>query len=236
MIQGSKERTSLFTQWVHQAFIQPSPPQGRTILPPILTTLYILWIRGEITKFEPLGILSTKTGQYYNYLIRPAGAVMEREQPRSRRNKDKIGGQYCWQKHISKQLCLTMHAQIFENSQNFAPMKHAQIACTDFQSFVIGRLYCKHNVAIAMCPLSPFLKPGHGWRVNFKADNISQWQDFHWSILVESILYIHVHLTPSPFKGIPATPNYLQILVKQHNHTWIAELNTQLDIISQNIK
>ena len=48
--------------------------------------------QGEITEFEPLGILSTKTGQYYNYLIRPAEAVMEREQPRSRWNKDKIGG------------------------------------------------------------------------------------------------------------------------------------------------
>ena len=121
--------------------------------------------QGGITKFEPLGILSTKTGQYYNYLIRPAEAVMEREQPRSRWNKDKIGGQHCWQKRISKQLCLTMHAQIFENSQNFAPMKHAQIACTEFQSFVIGRLYCKHNVAITMCPLLPFLKPAmvEGW-------------------------------------------------------------------------
>ena len=128
------------------------------------------------------------------YLIRPAEAVMEREQPRSTWNKDKIGGQHCWQKRISKQLCLTMHAQIFENPQNFAPMKHAQIACTDFQSFVIGRLYCKHNVAIAICPLSPFLKPGHGWRVNFKADNISQWQDFRWSILAQSILYTYMNI------------------------------------------
>ena len=62
------------------------------------------------------------------YLIRPAEAVMEREQPRSTWNKDKIGGQHCWQKRISKQLCLTMHAQIFENPQNFAPMKHTQIS------------------------------------------------------------------------------------------------------------
>ena len=30
--------------------------------------LYMLWIRGEITKFEPLGILSTKTEQYYIWL------------------------------------------------------------------------------------------------------------------------------------------------------------------------
>ena len=130
------------------------------------------------------------------YLIRPAEAVMEREQPRSTWNKDKIGGQHCWQKRISKQLCLTMHAQIFENPQNFAPMKHAQIACTDFQSFVI-RKDCTANTMLPSQSV-PFRHSSslamHGWRVNFKADNISQWQDFRWSILAQSILYTYMNI------------------------------------------
>ena len=41
--------------------------RGRTILPPILTTLYAV-NQGGITEFEPLGMLSTKTEQYYIWL------------------------------------------------------------------------------------------------------------------------------------------------------------------------
>ena len=166
---------------------------------------------GEITKFEPLGILSTKTEQYYNYLIRPAEAVMEREQPRSRRNKDKIGGATLLTKTHFQTVMFNHACTDFWK----LPKLCSHEACTDcmhrFPKLCDRKVVLRTNVAIAMCPLSPFLKPGHGWRVNFKADNISQWQDFRWSILVQSILYIHVHLTPSPFKDIPC---HTQLFIK----------------------